>query len=714
MAQVRFAQFRTLLEPSFLAALVVATQMGSIVPAQENHTAGRKLALLVGVKDYQHGSLHNLDFPENDVTELAEVLKSQDFDVVVLTTALAKNDPNSAPTADNIRKRLSQLLEKQKVNKRDVIVVGLAGHGLQPVGSKEAYFCPSDANPTIEGDKPQKPASLIAVGEILKQLDDSGIGHKLLLVDACRNDPSVRGRRGMERVDVSALPPQTGVLLSCATGEFSFENKSLGTGHGVFFYHVIEGLRGAAQDTDDHEITWEGLKTYVRRKVPATVKRLYGKDGGEQQPNDIGNMIGEPTVLAVAKIATRSESTSTPEQPPPTTTDGWATLFNAQDLTGWTPEHCEGIWSVRDGVLTSSAGSGAGWLATDREYSDFELTLEYRLPAGGNSGVFVRMPKSGVPIGADFMEVQLQDDASARPQERTASHRTGAIYNILGSSRAAVAPANSWNKVSIRFVGREVSVRINDADVLQGNLERIAAGKRVRPDVRRTTGSIGLQWNRASAEFRNIRIRRIDSAERPESLEASHATADGWTALFNGRDLNGWTPRNSAGVWSVREGVLTATPGRGMGWLASQGKYSDFELELEYFLPEQGNSGVFLRIPQNGAPSGVDFIEVQLQDDAAAKYQALANWHRTGAIYGILGPSTPAEAPANRWNKLFIRFVGPEVNVTINDVQVLQGNLERATADKPARPDVRRTFGYIGLQWNRSKAEFRKIRIRPL
>jgi hypothetical protein len=686
--------------------------MGSRVPAQENQPVGRKLALLVGVKDYQHGSLHDLDFPENDVTELAEVLRAQDFDVVVLTTALAKHDANSAPTADNIRKQLNQLLEKRKVNKRDVIVVGLAGHGLQPLGSKEAYFCPADANPTIEGDKPQKPQTLIGMGEILKQLDDSGIGHKLLLVDACRNDPSVRGRRGVEKVDVSALPPQTGMLLSCAPGEFSFENKSLGTGHGVFFYHVIEGLKGKAQDADDHEITWEGLKTYVRKNVSATVRSLYGKDGGEQSPNDIGNLIGEPTVLAVARVGARPEPTPRPQDSTrPATTDGWVDLFNRRDLTGWTAGHSEGIWSVRDGVLTASAGGGRGWLATEREFSDFELTLEYRLPAGGNSGVFLRMPKSGAANGGDFMEVQLQDDASARPQELAESHRTGAIYNILGSRRPARAPANSWNSVSIRCVGPEVSVRINDVDVLQGNLERAAAGKQVRPDVHRTAGTIGLQWNRSSAEFRNIRVRPIDSAERTPNSDTGRATADGWIDLFNGRDLDGWTPMSSEGAWSVRDGVLTVVPG--FGCLASNREFSNFELALEYRLPRGGNSGVFLRIPTSGAENGKKSMEVQLQDDAGAVPRERTSLHRTGAIYNILGSSEPAHAPANRWNKVFIRLVGPDVTVRINDVEVLQGNLERDVANAGG-VDLRRTAGSIGLQRHKSKAEFRNLRIRPL
>ncbi len=93
--------------------------------------------------------------------------------------------------------------------------------------------------------------------------------------------------------------------MSCSQGEFSFEEKSLGRGHGVFFYHVIEGLKGAAKDADG-QITWDGLALYVRSKVPPTVQKLFGKDGGEQSPNAIGNLRGVPTVLAIAPLGIRA------------------------------------------------------------------------------------------------------------------------------------------------------------------------------------------------------------------------------------------------------------------------------------------------------------------------------------------------------------------------------------------------------------------------
>ena len=88
-----------------LAAATGMTAARRSAEAQENLPAGRKLAFLVGIKKYDHAALHDLDFPENDVTELAGLLKSQNFEVVVLTTALAKDDPTAAPTAENIRTR---------------------------------------------------------------------------------------------------------------------------------------------------------------------------------------------------------------------------------------------------------------------------------------------------------------------------------------------------------------------------------------------------------------------------------------------------------------------------------------------------------------------------------------------------------------------------------------------------------------------------------
>jgi formylglycine-generating enzyme required for sulfatase activity len=298
---------------AMLAAAAVTVAFWNLARAQDE-PAGRKLAFLVGVRQYRHNDLKNLDYPENDVEELADLLKQKGFAVTLLTTHAGSSDKDRFPDAANIRRQLSAIL--RDASKNDLILMGLAGHGLQPLVSSQSYFCPYDANPSERDGKLVKPETLLSIGEILTALRESGIGQKLLLVDACRNDPQVRGsRRGVTQVDVSSLPEQTGVLLSCRAGEFSFESKSYGTGHGAFFFEVIEGLKGPAHDEDD-DITWESLRSFVRKRVPSKVREVFGKDGGQQNPNEIGNLNGAPIVLTRIERARIENRPSKTESPP--------------------------------------------------------------------------------------------------------------------------------------------------------------------------------------------------------------------------------------------------------------------------------------------------------------------------------------------------------------------------------------------------------------
>jgi len=283
----------------------------------ETKSAGRRLAFLVGVQKYGHAQLRNLDFAERDIEQLGEVLEQSGFTVVRLATALGVQDASRMPTIKNIREQLDLLLKD--VEKDDLVLVGLAGHGIQPLGSDSSYFCPKDANPTITAGKgnnpsfPARPETLLSIDGLLQTLDDSGVGQKLLLMDACRNDPGVRGRRGIDKVRVAALPAETGVLLSCSSGQFAFEHKSWGGGHGAFFHEVIEGLKGQAVDADEGGVTWDSLVKHVRKRVPALVTEQYGQSGGEQRPNLIANLSQDLPVLARMVLPARPVR---PAQPP--------------------------------------------------------------------------------------------------------------------------------------------------------------------------------------------------------------------------------------------------------------------------------------------------------------------------------------------------------------------------------------------------------------
>jgi formylglycine-generating enzyme required for sulfatase activity len=277
-----------------LSSLVVAVAL--LAPGQAETTKGKKYALLVGVRNYDHRDLAELKYTENDVEELARAL--QGFTgVVVLTSTRGQRKASAAPTAKNIRAELKRLLAR--VTRHDTIVVALAGHGLQiKVKRKgreveEGFFCPSDARPRSDATLERQSETMLGFTELFRELEESGVGVKLLLVDACRNDP--RAGRSVTADAMPRAPRGMAALFSCKPGERAFETDKLGKGHGVFFHHVIQGLRGAAKNRRG-EVTWDSLAIYVKEQVSDDVPVLIGK-GAKQTPEEIKKLEGKPPVL---------------------------------------------------------------------------------------------------------------------------------------------------------------------------------------------------------------------------------------------------------------------------------------------------------------------------------------------------------------------------------------------------------------------------------
>jgi TPR repeat protein/uncharacterized caspase-like protein len=250
-----------------MALLAVAAPLFAAPPE------GKRYAVLVGVKKYDHKKLDVLEYTENDVTELAELIKPAGYEVVLLTDSTGAKDAALEPTKANIQTHLKSVLGRRR--RDDLVLIALAGHGLQFDGKSESYFCPKDAAPL-----PDRTDTLISLESLYKLLDESGAGVGLLLVDACRSDPL--GGRGRGIDGDSAKPPPKGIyaFFSCSAGERAFEHKDLK--HGVFFHYVLEGLRGKAKD-EDGDVSFEALALYVRKQVPRRAPELI--QGARQTPS---------------------------------------------------------------------------------------------------------------------------------------------------------------------------------------------------------------------------------------------------------------------------------------------------------------------------------------------------------------------------------------------------------------------------------------------
>lgn len=187
------------------------------------------------------------------------------------------------------------------------------------------------------------------------------------------------------------------------------------------------------------------------------------------------------------------------------------------------------------------------------------------------------------------------------------------------------------------------------------------------------------------------------------------ATEEGYQSLLADKELSQWTTK---GNWSVDDdGVLTIVPRDGEeGWqrydayLWSKVRYADFELDLEFMIPKDGNSGVFFRVgdPADPVEQG---IEVQINDTHGKKN---VGPHDCGGVISTAAPSENAAKPHGEWNQLTIRCVGNSLKVRMNGKDIIDIEMDKTVLkNRPAD-------GYIGLQDHGLVCSFRNVRIKDL
>jgi formylglycine-generating enzyme required for sulfatase activity len=262
--------------------------------------AGDRYAMLVGVRQYIKSELTPLKFTENDIDGLSQVLRQAGYppeNLIVMTQTAGNEDARYSPTAENIQRELKLLLAEPTAD--DTVLVALSGHGVQFQGEKDVYFCPADA-------RLKDRDTLLSLDTVYKALESCQAASKVLLVDACRNDPQsnlgkAAGEVQLEPVGRRAQPaaPPGGIaaLFSCAAGQKSFEIPDLE--HGVFFHFVIEGLAGKADSDGDQEVTLPELEQFAGKRVKNYVRNQLSE---LQTPERRGESRGLVTLTRVADV----------------------------------------------------------------------------------------------------------------------------------------------------------------------------------------------------------------------------------------------------------------------------------------------------------------------------------------------------------------------------------------------------------------------------
>ena len=176
------------------------------------------------------------------------------------------------------------------------------------------------------------------------------------------------------------------------------------------------------------------------------------------------------------------------------------TLFNGENLDGWV-NHGEEKWFVENGELVCESGPKAayGYLSTDKFYKNFELTLEFKQEADGNSGVFIRSTFEGTKVSGWQVEV-------APPGKHT-----GGIYESYGRNwlikpdpeKDKALKMGEWNTMKIRVDGPEVTSWLNGVEMVHLKDKIIGEGEGAIALQIHDGGGIRVKW-------RNIELVPLD------------------------------------------------------------------------------------------------------------------------------------------------------------------------------------------------------------
>ncbi|MFO0822125.1 MAG: DUF1080 domain-containing protein [Gemmataceae bacterium] len=414
---------------------------------------------------------------------------------------------------------------------------------------------------------------------------------------------------------------------------------------------------------------------------------------------------------------------------------GFTPLFNEKDLTGWhgwaihgkgafpadvaklTPEErtkkiddwtadAKQHWSVQSGELVND-GKGA-YLATEKEYGDIELLIEYKTVAGADSGIYLR----------NSPQVQIWDsNQKFDPKNPTRRPHlgSGGLFNNTPDTPGrdplvlADKPFGEWNTFRIIQVGERTTVYLNDKLVVDhARMENYWDRKSPLPK----TGKILLQTHGGEIRWRNLFVREIPAKEANELL-AKHG-ASGFEGIFNGKDFTGWD--GMLENYEVLDNAIVCKPKKG-GNIYTKAEYTDHVIRLEYKLPPGGNNGLAIRYPGGMAHAATQgMCELQILDDTAAKYTKLDPRQFNCSAYGMVPAHRGYLRPVGEWNFLEVTAKGSTLRAELNGTRVLDTDLSKVTEFKnsqkhPGKDNVKGHFGFAG---HNDPVSFRNLFIKDI
>jgi WD40 repeat protein len=256
--------------------VVILATAAALMAAPCHGEEGQRYAFLVACKKYKEKTgLLPLQYTHNDILDFEKALLNSGFQEKNITLMYeGQTDSDLFPEKRKIEEQLRGRL--RSLGPDDSLIVAFSGHGVEFEKDKRNFFCPLDAQ-VDDRD------TLIDLRAVYDELESCQAKRKLLIVDACRNDPTNLAKNAREKVhvggiDIGDVPKGIVALFSCSPGQKSYEDKELK--HSIFFHCLLECWNGAAYDGKGKL----GVDQLVNLTVQKTKKAAWDKLKVEQHP----------------------------------------------------------------------------------------------------------------------------------------------------------------------------------------------------------------------------------------------------------------------------------------------------------------------------------------------------------------------------------------------------------------------------------------------
>lgn len=382
--------------------------------------------------------------------------------------------------------------------------------------------------------------------------------------------------------------------------------------------------------------------------------------------------------------------------------EDWVNLFDGKSLDGWVQRGGKAKYTIENGEIvgTSVLQTPNTFLCTGRDYSDFVLEYEFKVDPKLNSGVQIRSQSFPQAISFEWKGKKISVPANRvhgyqieiDPEPAKNRWWSAGIYEeaargwlypgeLGGDGKqfseqgGAIFKQGDWNKVRIEAIGDSLKTTLNGTP------------RAAIRDSRVSSGFIGLQvhgiGNDKSKEGTQVRWRNLRIQEKKavaDNTLSDIEKAAGWKLLWDGKSTEGWRsakgPDFPKAGWTVDNGVLTIHETGGAesaaaGDIITLGKYSDFELKLDFKITPGANSGIkiFVDPELNKGDGSAIGPEFQVLDDVRHPDAKLGkNGNRTiGSLYDLIAaPAGKKVNPPGEWNQALIISKGNHVEFYLN------------------------------------------------